>query len=408
MSESLDISALRARFPALHQEVNGQPLAYFDNAATTQKPDTVIDALTHYYRHDNANVHRAVHTLAGRATRSYEAARDTLQGFINAAAREQIIFTRGTTEAINLVAQSWARHELKAGDEILISELEHHSNIVPWQLVCEETGAVLKAARSNELGELDMDDFTQLLNERTKLVAIGHTSNAIGSQNPVEEIIKLAHAQGARVLLDGAQAMAHARIDVQALDVDFLCFSAHKMYGPTGFGVLYGKTELLEQARPWQGGGDMIETVTLEKSTWNELPYKFEAGTPNIADAIATAAAVEFIQSLDLAAVVAHEHALMCQASAALEDIKGLRIIGRSPHKAAIVSFVMEQAHPQDIGTLLDENGIAVRSGHHCAMPLMQRFQVPGTVRASFAVYNTAEEVDRFTETMRRIQRLFA
>lgn len=402
------IDALRARFPALQQQVNGQPLAYLDNAATTQKPDTVIEALLDYYRQDNANVHRAVHTLAGRATRDYEGARDRIAQFINAASRENVIFTRGTTEAINLVAYSWARHQLGEGDEILITELEHHSNIVPWQLICKETGAVLKAAPVKDSGELDMAALQSLLSSRTKLVAIGDASNAIGTINPVAEIITLAHKVGARVLVDAAQAMAHHSLDVQSLDADFVAFSAHKMYGPTGFGVLYGKTEVLEQAQPWQGGGDMIETVTLEESTWNALPYRFEAGTPNIADAIATGAAVDFMQSLDLNAVAEHEQRLLQQATEGLNAVDGLRIIGTAPKKAAIVSFVMDTAHPQDIGTLLDENGIAVRTGHHCAMPLMARFDVPGTVRASFAAYNTAEEVERLIDSVHRIARLFA
>lgn len=402
------IDALRARFPALQQQVNGQPLAYLDNAATTQKPDTVIQALLDYYRQDNANVHRAIHTLAGRATRDYEGARDRIAQFINAASRENVIFTRGTTEAINLVAYSWARHQLGEGDEILITELEHHSNIVPWQLICKETGAVLKAAPVKDSGELDMAALQGLLSSRTKLVAIGDASNAIGTINPVAEIITLAHKVGARVLVDAAQAMAHHSLDVQALDADFVAFSAHKMYGPTGFGVLYGKTEVLEQAQPWQGGGDMIETVTLQESTWNALPYRFEAGTPNIADAIATGAAVDFMQSLDLAAVAAHEQALLERATNGLNSVDGLRIIGTAPRKAAIVSFVMDTAHPQDIGTLLDENGIAVRTGHHCAMPLMARFGVPGTVRASFALYNTEDEVDRLIDSVHRIARLFA
>ncbi len=408
MSNAVTLQDLRARFPALDQHVNGQPLAYLDNAATTQKPDTVIQALIDYYRHDNANVHRAVHTLAGRATRGYEGARDRIAEFINAPGRENVIFTRGTTEAINLVAYSWARHNLGAGDEILITEMEHHSNIVPWQLICAETGAMLKAAPVTDSGELDMAAFKTLLGSRTKLVSVSDASNAIGTVNPVDEIVTLAHDAGARVLVDAAQAVAHHKLDVQTLDADFVAFSAHKMFGPTGFGVLYGKTEVLEQAQPWQGGGDMIETVTLEKSTWNTLPYRFEAGTPNIADTIATGAAVDFMRALDLDMVIAHEQALLAQATQGLSGIDGLRIIGTAPHKAAIVSFVMDTAHPQDIGTLLDENGIAVRTGHHCAMPLMARFGVPGTVRASFALYNTAEEVNRLIDSMQRIARLFA
>ncbi len=403
-----DPASIRDQFPALQQQVNGQALVYLDNAATTQKPQQVLDALQHYYQADNANVHRAVHTLAGRATRAYEDARDTLQHFVNAARREEIIFTSGTTESINLVARSWAQPLLKAGDEILITELEHHSNIVPWQLVCQATGAVLRAIPVNELGELDQDQFANLLNERTRLLAVGYASNAIGSCNPVEQMIRAAHSNGTLVLLDAAQAMAHARLDVQALDADFVAFSSHKMYGPTGFGALYGKQALLEQMQPWQGGGDMIETVTLEGSTWNELPYRLEAGTPDIAGAIANAAAVRFVQQLDLNAVAAHEARLLARATQGVEQIDGLRIIGTAQHKTAILSFVPDQAHPQDIGTLLDENGIAVRTGHHCAMPLMQRFGVPGTVRASFAAYNTDDEVDHLVDSLQRIMRLFS
>lgn len=403
----LDLESIRSQFPVLQQQVNGHALAYFDNAATTQKPAAVIDSLLRYYREDNANVHRAVHTLAGRATRAYEGARDRIAGFINAGSRQELVFTRGTTESINLVAQSYLRPVLRAGDEILVSTLEHHSNIVPWQLLCAQTGAQLKVAPILDDGSIDMAAFAQLLNERTRMVAIGEASNAIGSRNPIEQIIPLAHAAGAKVLIDAAQTMAHHRVDVRALDVDFLAFSAHKMYGPTGFGALYGKQELLEAAEPWQGGGDMIEHVSFTGSTWNELPYKFEAGTPNIAGAIGTGAAVDFLESLDFDAVAAHENALLEQATAALQAIDGLRIIGTAADKAAIVSFVADRAHPQDIGTLLDENGIAVRTGHHCAMPLMARFGVPGTVRASFAIYNTAAEVERMAQCLQRIMRLF-
>ncbi len=403
----LDLESIRSQFPVLQQQVNGHALAYFDNAATTQKPAAVIDSLLRYYREDNANVHRAVHTLAGRATRAYEGARDRIAGFINAGSRQELVFTRGTTESINLVAQSYLRPVLRPGDEILVSTLEHHSNIVPWQLLCAQTGAQLKVAPILDDGSIDMAAFAQLLNERTRMVAIGEASNAIGSRNPIEQIIPLAHAAGAKVLIDAAQTMAHHRVDVRALDVDFLAFSAHKMYGPTGFGALYGKQELLEAAEPWQGGGDMIEHVSFTGSTWNELPYKFEAGTPNIAGAIGTGAAVDFLESLDFDAVAAHENALLEQATAALQAIDGLRIIGTAADKAAIVSFVADRAHPQDIGTLLDENGIAVRTGHHCAMPLMARFGVPGTVRASFAIYNTAAEVERMAQCLQRIMRLF-
>ncbi|MGJ8670198.1 MAG: aminotransferase class V-fold PLP-dependent enzyme [Oceanococcus sp.] len=404
---AFDPHTVRDQFPILRQQINGHDLVYFDNAATTQKPQCVLDALQHYYQEDNANVHRAVHTLAGRATRAYEGARDAIQRFINAQVREEIVFTSGTTDAINLLARSWAQPQLQAGDEILITALEHHSNIVPWQMVCQATGAILKAVPVNAEGELDMVQFEQLLNQRTRLVAAGYASNAIGTVNPVERIIQLAHANGTPVLVDAAQAVAHCRIDVQALDADFIAFSSHKMYGPTGFGVLYGKKSLLEQAQPWQGGGDMIETVTLEHSTWNELPYRLEAGTPDIANAIANTAAIEFLESLDLNAVAAHEENLLRQATEGLSQIEGLRIIGTAEHKTAILSFVSEYAHSQDIGTLLDENGIAVRTGHHCAMPLMQGFSVPGTVRASFAIYNTKEEVEHFLDTLTRIIRLF-
>lgn len=405
MNSRLD--QIRACFPALHQDVNGVPLAYLDNAATTQKPQQVLDALAHYYAHDNANVHRAVHTLAGRATQAYESARDTIQSFINARSRSEIIFTRGATEAINLVAYSWLQPRLRPGDEILVSELEHHSNIVPWQLIAQDSGARIKRIPVLDNGCLDQQAYRSLLGDKTRLVAIGAASNAIGTRNPVAEMIRLAHSAGAHVLVDGAQEVAHERVDMQDMDADFFVFSAHKMYGPTGFGVLYGKEHLLEEARPWQGGGDMIERVSFEGSTWNELPYRFEAGTPNIAGAIATAAAVEFLLDLDFSWLHQHEQQLLKLATERLDEVPGLRIIGTGPDKAAIVSFVMEQAHPQDIGTLLDENGIAVRSGHHCAMPLMQRFDVPGTVRASFAVYNSSEEVERLADCLHRIAKLF-
>ncbi len=399
---------LRPHFPALDQQVHGQELVYFDNAATTQRPDSVIAAISHFYAHDNANVHRAVHTLSARATEAYEGARDRIARYLNAASRQEIVFTRGTTEGINLVAQSWLRPRLKAGDEILISGLEHHSNIVPWQLAINGSGARIRVIPVLDDGSLDMVAYRELLSERTRLVAVGYASNAIGTRNPVDSIIAQAHAAGARVLIDGAQAMAHHRVDMQAMGADFFAFSAHKMYGPTGFGVLYAPAARLDEAQPWQGGGDMIETVSFEGSTWNELPYKFEAGTPNIAGAIGTGAAIDFLAGLDFDQLSAHEQSLLTLATEQLQAIPGLRMIGTAPDKAAIVSFVMQGAHPQDIGTLLDENGIAVRTGHHCAMPLMERFGVPGTVRASFAAYNTVAEIERMGQCLHRIAKLFA
>ncbi len=399
---------LRPLFPALDQQVHGQELVYFDNAATTQRPDSVIAAISHFYAHDNANVHRAVHTLSARATEAYEGARDRIARYLNAASRQEIVFTRGTTEGINLVAQSWLRPRLKAGDEILISGLEHHSNIVPWQLAINGSGARIRVIPVLDDGSLDMVAYRELLSERTRLVAVGYASNAIGTRNPVDSIIAQAHAAGARVLIDGAQAMAHHRVDMQAMGADFFAFSAHKMYGPTGFGVLYAPAARLDEAQPWQGGGDMIETVSFEGSTWNELPYKFEAGTPNIAGAIGTGAAIDFLAGLDFDQLTAHEQSLLTLATEQLQAIPGLRMIGTAPDKAAIVSFVMQGAHPQDIGTLLDENGIAVRTGHHCAMPLMERFGVPGTVRASFAAYNTVAEIERMDQCLHRIAKLFA
>ncbi len=399
---------LRPLFPALDQQVHGQELVYFDNAATTQRPDSVIAAISHFYAHDNANVHRAVHTLSARSTEAYEGARDRIARYLNAASRQEIVFTRGTTEGINLVAQSWLRPRLKAGDEILISGLEHHSNIVPWQLAINGSGARIRVIPVLDDGSLDMVAYRELLSERTRLVAVGYASNAIGTRNPVDSIIAQAHAAGARVLIDGAQAMAHHRVDMQAMGADFFAFSAHKMYGPTGFGVLYAPAARLDEAQPWQGGGDMIETVSFEGSTWNELPYKFEAGTPNIAGAIGTGAAIDFLAGLDFDQLTAHEQSLLTLATEQLQAIPGLRMIGTAPDKAAIVSFVMQGAHPQDIGTLLDENGIAVRTGHHCAMPLMERFGVPGTVRASFAAYNTVAEIERMGQCLHRIAKLFA
>ena len=405
---AFDVDAIRAQFPALQQTVrDGKPLVYLDNAATTQKPQVVLDALNQYYALNNANVHRAIHELSERATTDYEGARDRIQGFLNAAAREEIIFTRGTTESINLVAQTWGRSNLGPGDEILITEMEHHSNIVPWQILRDQTGCTLRHVSINDDAELVYDEFRKLLNEKTKLVAIGHISNATGTINPVEEIIADAHAVGALVLIDGAQSAGHMAVDMQALDVDFFAFSAHKVFGPTGFGVLYGKQALLEAMPPWHGGGDMIREVRLERSTWNDLPYKFEAGTPHIAGAIGTAAALDWFKALDLSGVVTHEHDLLAYADAALADFPALRRIGMAKNRAAIISLVMDKAHASDIGTILDLEGIAVRTGHHCAMPVMQHFGVSATARASLACYNTREDVDALVRGLKKVRSLF-
>jgi cysteine desulfurase/selenocysteine lyase len=397
----------RDDFPILRQEINGKPLIYLDNGATTQKPQAVIDAEAAYYARRNANVHRGVHTLSQRATDDYEAARGKIARFINAASPAEIIYVRGTTEAINLVAQSYTRPRLQPGDEILISAMEHHSNIVPWQMVCEQTGALLKVANINERGELDLEHFTRLLGARTRLVAITHLSNALGSIVPVEQIIALAHAQGVPVLLDGAQAIAHLGVDVRALDCDFYAFSGHKLYGPTGIGVLYGKSALLAAMPPYQGGGDMIRSVTFEKTEYNDLPYKFEAGTPNIAGAIGLGAALDYVSGIGIAAIAAHERDLLDYATGGVEQIAGLRLIGTAAHKASILSFTLEGVHPHDIGTILDHGGIAIRAGHHCAMPVMQRFGIPGTARASFALYNSRAEVDALVAALHKVQEMF-
>lgn len=394
ITDKLDIYAVREQFPALNREVKGKQLVYFDNAATTQKPQAVIDALVNYYTNYNANIHRGIHTLAEEATAAFEATRDAVATFINAPSREQIIFTGGTTEGINLVAQTWGRQNIKAGDEIIISHMEHHSNIVPWYMLCEEKGAKLKVIPINKEGELLLEEFEKLLSPKTKLVSIVHASNALGTINPLKEIIAAAHQGGAMVLVDGAQSAVHLDIDVQAMDCDFFAFSSHKVYGPTGIGVLYGKKELLESMPPYQGGGEMIKEVHFDKITWNELPYKFEAGTPNIADTIAFKAALEFTRKLGKEKIHAHENELLNYATAQLEQIPGLQIIGKAKNKVSLVSFVIANVHPQDLGILLDNKGIAVRTGHHCAQPLMDKFCIPGTIRASFAMYNTKEEVD--------------
>jgi len=403
-----DVERMRADFPILAEPLpDGKPLVYLDNAATTQKPTAVIEAIDAYYRHANANVHRAIHALSQRATQRYEAARDSVAAFINARSREEVVFTRGTTDGINLVADTFGRQRLGAGDEILVTELEHHSNIVPWQLLCEATGARLVVVPVNDAGEVSVNDFAARLTERTRIAAFGHVSNALGTVLPVKAMIERAHDADVPVLVDGAQAVAHLPVDMQALDADFYAFSGHKMFGPTGIGVLYGKAELLDAMPPWQGGGDMIETVSFDGSTWNELPYKFEAGTPNIAGVVGLGAAVDYLRGLDLDAVAAHEHALLTTATEAIRNMPGLRIIGTAEHKAATLSLVMDQAHAQDIGTLLNEYGVAVRTGHHCAMPLMQRFGISSTARASLAAYNNQADVDTLIRGLQSVERVF-
>ena len=394
ISKELDVYAIRQQFPALNRKVKGHPLVYFDNAATTQKPQVVIDALVDYYTNFNANVHRGIHTLAEEATAAFEASRDAARKFINAASREEIIFTRGTTEGINLVAYTWGRQNIQRGDEIIISEMEHHSNIVPWQILCEEKGAVLKVVHQQD-GVLLMDEYKKLLNPKTKLVSMVHVSNALGAVNPVEQIVELARQAGAVVMIDGAQSSVHLDIDVQAMDCDFFAFSAHKVYGPTGIGILYGKKHLLEAMPVFQGGGEMIKEVTIEKTTYNELPYKYEAGTPNIADAVVLKAALDFVTEIGKEKIRNHEVELLDYATEQLVQIPGLRIIGSAAPKVSVASFVIDKIHPQDLGILLDNRGIAVRTGHHCAQPLMQCYGIPGTVRASFAMYNTKEEIDQ-------------
>jgi cysteine desulfurase / selenocysteine lyase len=404
---SRSVDDWRKDFPILRETVGGKPLVYLDNGATTQKPETVIATEAEYYRHTNANIHRGVHALSQRATDAYEAARGKVQRFINAASPQEIVFVRGTTEAINLVAQSYARPRLQPGDEILISAMEHHSNIVPWQLVCQQTGAVLKVVPINDAGEFEFDAYANLLNQRTRLVAITHLSNALGSIPPVERIIALAHEHGVPVLVDGAQAVSHLPVDMRALDCDFYAFSGHKIFGPTGIGVLYGKAALLEAMPPYQGGGDMIRSVSFEKTEYNELPYKFEAGTPNIAGVIGLGTALDYVASIGLNRIAAHERDLLDYASGLVTDIPGLHIVGTAQHKASILSFTLDGVHPHDIGTILDHDGIAIRAGHHCAMPVMQRFGIAGTARASFALYNTRQEVDALVAGLHKVQEMF-
>jgi cysteine desulfurase / selenocysteine lyase len=406
--DTFDVMRRRRDFPILAESVNGHPLVYLDNAATTQKPRSVIDALSRYYAHDNANVHRGVHTLSQRATDDYEAARTNIARFINARAAEEIVFTRGTTDAINLVAQSFGRPMLRPGDEIVISALEHHSNIVPWQLLCGQTGAVLKVVPVDDAGEFDLDAYASMLGSRTKLVAITHVSNALGTITPIGRIIALARAAGIPVLVDGAQAIAHVGVDVQALGCDFYAFSGHKIFGPTGIGVLHARAARLEAMPPYQGGGDMIRSVTFEKTEYNDIPYKFEAGTPNIAGAIGLGAALDYVRDAGIDAIEAHERALLAYATARVSAIPGLRIIGTAKEKAGILSFTLEGVHAHDVGTILDHGGVAIRAGHHCAMPIMTRFGVAGTARASFALYNTREEVEALVAGIERVRRMFA
>lgn len=401
---AFDVQKIRRDFPILHQQVHGKPLVYLDNAATTQKPLAVIEAISNYYRHDNSNIHRGVHTLSERATEAYEKVRGAAQKFLNAASSKEIIFVRGTTEAINLVAQTYGRKNVGSGDEVVITAMEHHSNIVPWQLLCEEKGARLRIAPINDCGDLLLDEFEKLLSPKTKIVAIGHLSNALGTINPVREIVRMAHARNIPVLVDGAQAAPRMQVDVQQLDCDFYALSGHKLYAPTGIGVLYGKMELLEAMPPWQGGGDMIASVTFEKTVYNRLPYKFEAGTPNIADTIGLGAAIEYLSDLGLEQIEQHEADLLNYATQVVGAIPGVRLVGTAKEKAGVLSFVMDEIHPHDIGTILDSEGIAVRTGHHCAQPVMQRFNIPATARASFGLYNTRQEIDALVAGIHKVQ----
>ncbi len=404
----LDIEKLRQDFPVLHQEVNGHPLVYLDNAATSQKPQCVIDALVHYYATDNSNVHRGVHTLSQHATDDYEAARSKVRRFINAAEDHELIYVRGTTEAINLVAQTYGRQNIGAGDEIIITGMEHHSNIVPWQILTQDTGAVLRVIPFNDNGELLLDEYEKLLGPRTKLVSVVHQSNAMGTINPMEAIIEQAHARGIPVLVDGAQSIPHIPIDVQKLDCDFFAFSGHKLYGPTGIGILYGKSELLEQMPPYQAGGEMIRSVTFEKTLYNILPHKFEAGTPNIAGSIGLGAAIDYVEDVGMERIASYEKELLDYGTDRLTRIEGLRLIGTAREKGGILSFTLGDIHPHDIGTILDSQGIAIRTGHHCAQPVMQRFAIPATARASLAFYNTRAEIDTLVEGIDRVLEVFS
>ena len=407
-ADAVDVERLRAQFPILSEPAHGHPLVYLDNAATTQKPREVIDALSRYYETSNANVHRGVHMLSERATAAFEGARVEAAAFLGAAHTHEIVFTRNATEGINLVAQSWGQVHLKPGDEVLISAMEHHSNIVPWQLACERTRARLRVIPIDDRGVLDLDAFHRLLSSRTRMVAVSHLSNALGTVNPVADIATAAHAAGAAVLVDGAQAAYHRAVDVQSLGVDFYVCTGHKLYGPTGIGVLYGTTAQLDAMPPFLGGGDMISSVTFEKSTWNVLPYKFEAGTPHIEGAIGLAAAMRFIRGIGFDWITAHESQLLAYGTEALASVPGVRLIGTSPDKASILSFVMEGVHPHDVGTIVDQHGVAIRTGHHCAQPVMERFGVPATARASLAMYNTTDDIDRLVRALHDVRRMFA
>jgi cysteine desulfurase/selenocysteine lyase len=404
---SFEADSVREDFPILNQLVYGRPLVYLDNAATSQKPATVIDAMTRYYSTDNSNIHRGVHLLSERATQQYEEARVKAQRFINAAAPKEIIFTRGTTEAINLVAGSYGRANVVSGDEVLITAMEHHSNIVPWQILCEEKGARLRVAPINDNGELILEEFAKLLNQRTKIVSLAHVSNALGTINPIRAIVEIAHRHNVPVMIDGAQAAPHMKLDVQELDCDFYAFSGHKVYAPTGIGVLYGKASLLDAMPPYQGGGDMIASVTFEKTTYNTLPYKFEAGTPNIAGTIGLGAAIDYVNQIGIERIARYEHELLDYGTEALSQIPGLRLIGTAKDKAGVLSFVLEGIHPHDVGTILDREGIAIRTGHHCAMPVMERFGIPATARASLAFYNTKEEIDALVVGIHKVKEVF-
>ena len=403
---SFDVEAIRRQFPVLSQRPHGKRLAFLDSGATAQKPQAVIDAVTRFYDRDNSNVHRGVYDLAERATAAFEGARKKVARWIGAEPRE-VIFTRGTTEGVNLVAQSWGRAHVGAGDEILVTGMEHHSNIVPWQLLAAEKGAKLVVVPVDDSGQVHLADFERLIGPRTRIVAVTQVSNALGTVNPVKEIVALAHARGVPALVDGAQAVPHMKVDVRDLDADFYVFSGHKMFGPTGIGVLYGKAKLLEAMPPWQGGGDMILSVSFSGTRFNTIPYKFEAGTPDAAGAVGLGAAIDWLEGLDRSAVEAHERDLLAYATARLSEVPGLRVIGTAPGKAAVISFVMEGVHPHDVGTILDAEGVAVRAGHHCAQPLMERFGVPATVRASMALYNTREDVDQLIQGLGRVREMF-
>ena len=407
-AHSFDVARIREDFPVLHQMVNGKPLVYLDNAATTQKPQAVIDALVRYYSADNSNVHRGVHTLSQRATEDYDSGRSKARQFINAASDEEIIFVKGTTDGINLVAHSYARQHLGEGDEIIISTMEHHSNIIPWQVLCQEKGAHLRVIPISDAGELLMDEYESLLSSRTKLVAITHVSNVLGTVNPIKQIVEMAHSQGVPVLVDGAQATPHMPVDVQKLGCDFYVFSGHKIYGPTGIGVLYGKAELLEAMPPYQLGSDMIKSVTFERTVYNDLPYKFEAGTPNIAGVIGMGAAIDYLTDIGMDRIDNYEHGLLEYGTECLSGIDGVKIVGNAPGKASVLSFVMDCAHPHDIGTILDTEGVAIRTGHHCAQPLMNRYGVPATARASLSFYNTRDEVDLLVKAIDRVIEVFS